>query len=71
MLQRAVKGLNPTEYQILTSVPGIGPVYASGILAELVMGSHLSKFLVIKGFVLRAVLHHAPGSFDHVIPQVA
>ena len=35
-IQRAVKGLNPTEYQILTSVPGIGPVYASGILAELV-----------------------------------
>ena len=31
-IQRAVKGLNPTEYQILTSVPGIGPVYASGIL---------------------------------------
>lgn len=34
-IQRAVKGLNPTEYQILASVPGIGPVYASGILAEL------------------------------------
>lgn len=34
-IQRAVKGLNPTEYQILNSVPGIGPVYASGILAEL------------------------------------
>ena len=31
----SVKGLNPTEYQILTSVPGIGHVYASGILAEL------------------------------------
>ena len=29
-IQRAVKGLNPTEYQILASVPGIGPVYASG-----------------------------------------
>ncbi len=36
----------------------------------MLMGSHLSKFLVIKGFVLRAVLHYAPGSFDHVIPQV-
>ena len=32
---RGVSGLNPTEYQILTSVPGIGKVYASGILAEL------------------------------------
>lgn len=32
---RAVKGLNPTECQILTSVPGIGHVYASGILAEI------------------------------------
>ncbi|WP_243142748.1 transposase [Faecalicatena contorta] len=32
---RTVKGLNPTEYQILHSVPGIGKVYASGILAEI------------------------------------
>lgn len=32
---RAVKGLNPVEYQILNSVPGIGRVYASGILAEI------------------------------------
>ena len=32
-----IAGLNPTEYQILRSIPGIGPVYAAGILAE--MGS--------------------------------
>lgn len=32
---RTVKGLNTTEYQILNSVPGIGKVYASGILAEI------------------------------------
>jgi transposase len=30
-----VKGLNPVEYQVLDSVPGIGKVYASGILAEI------------------------------------
>lgn len=36
-IDKAVQGLNPTEYQILTSIPGIGPVFASGILAE--MGS--------------------------------
>jgi len=30
-----VKGLNPTEYQILCSIPGIGNVYAGGILAEM------------------------------------
>ncbi len=35
------------------------------------MGSHLSKFLVIKSLVFRAVADHAPGGFDHVIPQVA
>ena len=27
--------MNPTEYQILKSIPGIGPVYAAGILAEI------------------------------------
>lgn len=36
-IAETVKGLNPTEYQILKSIPGIGPVYAAGILAE--MGS--------------------------------
>lgn len=36
-IEKAVEGLNPVEYQILSSIPGIGPVYASGILAE--MGS--------------------------------
>lgn len=36
-IMETVAGLNPTEYQILKSIPGIGPVYAAGILAE--MGS--------------------------------
>ena len=36
----------------------------------MLMGSHPSKFLVIKGFIFRAVLYHASGSFDHVIPQL-
>jgi len=34
-IEETVKGLNPTEYQILRSIPGIGPVYAAGILAEI------------------------------------
>ena len=34
-IEEAVKGLNPTEYQILLSVPGIGKVYGAGILAEI------------------------------------
>lgn len=34
-IARAISGLNPVEYQVLTSVPGIGKVYASGILAEI------------------------------------
>lgn len=36
-IAETVAGLNPTEFQILKSIPGIGPVYAAGILAE--MGS--------------------------------
>ena len=34
-IEKAIKGLNPLEYQCLISIPGIGPVYASGILAEI------------------------------------
>lgn len=36
-IAETVAGLNPTEYQILRSIPGIDPAYAAGILAE--MGS--------------------------------
>jgi transposase len=34
-IEKTIKGLNPLEYQCLISIPGIGPVYASGILAEI------------------------------------
>jgi len=34
-IAKAIKGINTTEYQSLTSIPGIGPVLASGILAEI------------------------------------
>jgi len=32
---KAIKGFNTNEYQSLVSIPGIGPVYAGGILAEI------------------------------------
>lgn len=34
-IEKTVAGLNPAEYVCLTSIPGIGPVYAAGILAEI------------------------------------
>lgn len=34
-IEKNIKGVNPTEYQSLISIPGIGPVFASGILAEI------------------------------------
>ncbi len=34
-IQKTIKGLNTNEYQSLLSIPGIGPVYASGILSEI------------------------------------
>ncbi|WP_244834495.1 IS110 family transposase [Clostridium sp. BJN0001] len=34
-IEKTVKGLNANEYQILMSIPGFGPVYSSGIIAEL------------------------------------
>ena len=34
-IEHTVQGLNPVEYQVLKSIPGIGHVYAAGILAEI------------------------------------
>ena len=34
-IEKTIKGLNTTEFQCLTSIPGIGPVLASGILSEI------------------------------------
>jgi len=34
-IEKNIKGINTAEYQSLISIPGIGPVFASGILAEI------------------------------------
>ncbi len=34
-IESNIKGINPQGYQILKSIPGIGPVFASGILSEI------------------------------------
>lgn len=34
-IEKNIRGINTTEYQSLVSIPGIGPVLASGILAEI------------------------------------
>jgi DNA uptake protein ComE-like DNA-binding protein len=34
-IEKTIKGINTTEYQSLISIPGIGPVFASGILSEI------------------------------------
>ncbi|KUK82716.1 MAG: Uncharacterized protein XD96_0707 [Petrotoga mobilis] len=34
-IEKTVKGLNPTQYQSLISVKGIGPVISSGIISEI------------------------------------
>lgn len=34
-IERNIRGINPTEYQSLISIPGVGPVLASGILSEI------------------------------------
>ncbi len=34
-IEKTALGLNPAEYLCLKSIPGIGPVFASGILAEI------------------------------------
>lgn len=34
-IEQTIKGLDPNAYTVLLSIPGIGPVYAAGIIAEL------------------------------------
>ena len=34
-IEKTIKGLNPNAFLILQSIPGVGPVWASGILAEI------------------------------------
>lgn len=34
-IEKAIKGLSPDAFTVLQSIPGIGPVFASGILAEI------------------------------------
>jgi hypothetical protein len=34
-IEKTIKGMNTTEYQSLMSIPGVGPVLASGILSEI------------------------------------
>ena len=34
-IEKTIKGINTSEFQSLTSIPGIGPVLASGILSEI------------------------------------
>ena len=34
-IEHTIKGLNVNEYQCLMSIPGIGPVFAAGILSEI------------------------------------
>lgn len=34
-IEKSIAGLNPNAYTILTSIDGIGPIFASGILAEI------------------------------------
>lgn len=34
-IEKTVKGLHSNEYQCLLSIPGIGPIYAAGIISEI------------------------------------
>ena len=34
-IEHTVRGLHPEAYTVLRSIPGVGPVYAAGLLAEL------------------------------------
>ena len=62
-IEKVIKGLNTTEYQCLVSIPGIGPVFASGILSEI--GS-ISAFHSQDALAKYAGLVWKPVSYTHL-----
>jgi len=63
-IERLAVGQSGNEYQILKSVPGIGPVYASGILAEIGSGSAFHSQDALAKYAGLVWLRSQSGEFD-------
>lgn len=64
-ISKIIKGLGNHYYDILTSINGIGPVYAAGIIAEIVdisLFSNHSKLAKYAGIYWK---RHQSGEFEH------
>lgn len=64
-ISKVIKGFDNNYYQILLSVPGIGPVFAAGIMAEIIDISFFKSHNQLAKYAGLYWPRHQSGEFEH------
>ena len=64
-IENTVKGINDTAYNILLSIPGIGPTIAAGILAEIGSIDNFKNDSALSKFAGLTWTEHQSSNFKH------
>lgn len=62
---KVIKGLDNNYYQILNSIPGIGPVFAAGIMAEIIDINYFKSHNQLAKYAGFYWPRHQSGEFEH------
>ena len=62
---KVIKGLDNDYYQILLSIPGVGPVFAAGIIAEIVDIDYFKSHNQLAKYAGLYWPRHQSGEFEH------
>lgn len=62
---KVIKGLDNDYYQILLSIPGVGPVFAAGIIAEIVNIDYFKSHNQLAKYAGLYWPRHQSGEFEH------
>lgn len=64
-ISKVIKGLDNDYYQILLSIPGVGPVFAAGIIAEIVDINYFKHHNQLAKYAGLYWPRHQSGEFEH------
>lgn len=64
-ISKVIKGLDNDYYQILLSIPGVGPVFAAGIVAEIVDIDYFKSHNQLAKYAGLYWPRHQSGEFEH------